>query len=238
MGARCAIHTNTGLAHQVRIARALVDGFAAHGINAEITGRDSEADLHVCMGPWFALDLWRFDALTLYIDRAYWGDPDSVSVHWLQSGEKVFTRCDIPRAHPELKPYRFSEKSIFLCDYNQQPVGVYDAVRYHPANGQRGSLAESLEGFGVAAGGRTTALVDAAILGLKVVTFDEHSPLWPISGRREGREKWINNLAWHNWSLDELAEGEFLDAISDDNPGDLVAGIAGRSQVAVPHRGG
>jgi hypothetical protein len=207
MGFRVAVHTNCGLAHQVTIARALVAGFRAHGMASVIADREAAADLHVCMGPWFALDRWRFDRM-LYIDRGYWGDPDCVSIHWLDGGEKVRTACDMPRAHPELKPYRYSEKSIFLCDYGMAPVGVYDAVRFHPANGQGGSLIEALQGYGVAAGRRTTALVDAAIEGLKAVTVDPHSPVWPISGKREGREQWINNLAWHNWSIDEIERGE------------------------------
>jgi len=210
LGARTysvAVHTNTALAHQVRNSLALVAGFRANGIAAVMTDANAEADIHVVQGPHYCLEKWRY-ANTLYIDRAYWGDPDSLSIHWLLNGEKLFTACDIPRATPELQPYRYSEKSIFLCDYNRQPKGVHDAVRYHPANGQVGKLADDLEGFGVAAGRRTTALVDAAIMGLKVVTFDPHSPVWPISGRREGREKWINNLAWHNWSLDEISRGE------------------------------
>lgn len=227
MGYSVAVHTNTGLAHQVAIARALVAGFRVHGIAAVIADQYAGADLHVCLGPWYALKQWRF-ANTLYIDRAYWGDPECISVHWLENGEKVRSLNDVPRAHPELRPYRYGERSIFLCDYNQQPVGLYDAVRYHPANGQSGNLIEALDGYGVAIGGRTTALVDAAIHGLKVVAVDEHSPAWPISGRREGREQWINNLAWHNWSLNEIARGDAWEHLSQQQPRQ---GIPLRSQM-------
>lgn len=212
MGYTVALHTSS-LTHQRINALAMAEGFARHGINARIVGENGEADLHVVQGPWFAFDRWKYHN-TILIDRAYWGDPDSLSVHWLLNGEKLFTHCDAPRETPELKPCRFSEKSIFLCDYNRQPVGDYDAVRFHPANGQCGNLLTDLEGFGVAVGVRTTALVDAAINGLKVVTFDPHSPVWPISGRREGREQWINRLAWHNWSLDEITRGEAWEYLS------------------------
>jgi hypothetical protein len=207
MAYEVAIHCNTSLVHQVTLARALSSGFRHHGISAVVTDqRQTMAELHVVMGPWFAFEQWRFGN-TLYIDRAYWGDPDNVSVHWLVNGEKSYTRSDDKRATPELKPYRYSEKSIYLCDYDRVPTGLYDAVRYHPANGQGGDLIRALDGYGVAIGSRTTALVDAAIQGLKVVTDSEHSPVWPISGRRGGREQWINRLAWHNWAIQDIERG-------------------------------
>lgn len=336
MGYTVAVHTNTGLAHQVRNARALVAGFRAHGIAAVIADRDAPADLHVVLGPWYALDKWRH-ANTLYIDRAYWGDPHNVSIHWLKNGEKHFTTCDLdglphvtveqlrheknnlqlwkygetatadmpamscqehetisgqntndpraknksklpircscvpqkgenkegamcslcgtcrtnapyglqqaegsglavpslslsgtrgrlettlrtPRGTPEVLPYRDSQKRIYLCDYGQQPEGDYSAVRYHPADGGQGSLADALEGFGVALGLRTTALLDAAIQGLTVITKDKHSPVWPISGRRGGREQLLNWLAWHNWSKDEISRGDAWEHLSQLQP--------------------
>lgn len=219
MGQSCAIHTNAALAHQVRIAHCLAAGFKRHGIKAIIANRDAPADLHVVMGPWFALERWRHSN-TLYIDRAYWGDPDNVSIHWLKDGEKDFTRCELPRAHPALHPYRESQKRIYLCDYGHKPRGHYDAARLHPTEGGSGSLVEALEGFGVSVGRRTTALIDAAILGLVVETEDEHSPAYPIRGIKGMRADWLTNLAWHNWSLSEIENGtawEYLNAIGHSN---------------------
>lgn len=200
--------------HQQRFGRAAVSGLTRRGYSAFLTSNKlADADIHVCIGPWFALEHWR-NARTLYFDRAYWGDPDCVSVHWLRNGEKHFTRNDEKRLTPVLSPMRGSERSIYLCDYRQKPDRDTDAVRRHPSDGETGSLVAALDGYGVAVGRRTTALVDAAILGLRIETSDPHSPVWPLT-RGVDRGTWINRLAWHNWSAREIETGEFLDAIGD-----------------------
>lgn len=204
------IHCNRGLAHQVAIAQHLRDGFRAKGIKASISNKpNTPGDVHVVLGPWFALDQWRH-ANTLMIDRAYWGDPGCVSIHWLRDGEKVRLRNMPHRKHPRLKKPKEGERRIYLCDYKQKPEGVYDAVRYHPAEvkGQC-SLEDALEAHDIAIGKRSTALVDAVIHGLRVETDDPLSPVYGIESRRQ----WIRDLAWHNWAMDEIASGVFLDGI-------------------------
>lgn len=211
MGTTCALHINPSQPHQRIIGEAMARGLQRHGLLCnETMDRTAEADYHVVIGPWYALDHWRDHPRVLYVDRAYWGDPRFVSVHWLRDGEKHFTACDDPRKHPDLHAYRNSEKVIYLCDYQQAPRGLYDGVRYHPAErrGGRTSLLADLAGYGIAAGGRTTALVTAAIFGLMVRTDDEYSPVAPISGFRHGRETWINRLAWHNWGVGEIERGD------------------------------
>ena len=211
------IHFNRGLARQVDWAKALRAGFAVHGIKAQISdSADTPADLHVILGPWFAYKQWRY-ANTLMLDRAYWGDPDCASLHWLQNGEKVYLRDRPHRDHPKLKKEKTGDRRIYLCDYNQTPDGEYDTVRYHPAekSGQC-SLAEALQAHDIAIGKRSTALVDAVIHGLRVETDDPHSPVYGLTSRRQ----WIRDLAWHNWSRDEIASGEFLDGIGATNTPD------------------
>jgi len=210
MGYAVALHTNTSLAHQVAYARAWHRGLDRHGILSVLTDSpDTLADIHVIFGPWFALEKWRYAPSVLYIDRGYWGDPDYVSIHWLKQGEKVYGACTDYRAHPAVLPYRNSQKRIYLCDYGQEPEGDYHAVRRHPASddAQR-PLLDDLDGYGIALGRRTTALIDASIAGLQVITSDRHSPVWPISGRCGGREQLLTRLAWHNWSLTEIERGD------------------------------
>lgn len=208
MGTRCAILVNPALSHQLDHARAWRAGLKRHGIDLVVThDRDYQADMLILSGPNYA-PTRRGDDNVLYIDRAYWGDPDSVSIHWLNDGEKVFTGCTADRPHPALLPYRTSQKRIYLCDYGHRARGHYDAVRLHPTEGGTGSLQEAMQGYGVAVGRRTTALVDAAIAGLVVETDDEHSPVWPIRGLKGNRGDWITGLAWHNWSLTEIEEGD------------------------------
>jgi hypothetical protein len=201
--ARPIIHVNGGLAHQVETAKALAAGFKRHGLAPVITASpDTEGGFHVCNGPHFAKDHW---PESLYIDRAYWGDPECVSVHWLKDGEKVRPEWGGARAHPELQPMKSGRRTVFLCDYGQKPFGAYHTVRYHPSDRpSRYSLDDCLRSHDIAIGRRTTALVEAHIQGLQVETDDPHSPVWGVNDR----VSWIRNLSWHNWSIDEIAKGE------------------------------
>jgi len=208
------IHCNRSLDHQRAWAGALKKGFAVHGIESEVSYRaDTHADIHVVLGPWFALKNWKHSK-TLMLDRAYWGDPDSASLHWLEYGEKVFLRDMPKRKHPRLKKQKEGDRRIYLCDFRQKPEGDYDTVRYHPSEKKsQGSLEDALQAHDVAIGKRSTALVDAAIHGLRVETNDPHSPVYRITDRRQ----WIRDLAWHNWSKAEITSGAFLDGIGQPN---------------------
>lgn len=225
--ASTVIHCNPTLGHQVKIAEALRSGFLRHGINAHISNRaETKADCHVLMGPWFAFRQWQHHQNTLYIDRAYWGDPQSVSVHWLKGGEKVFTHNHNARAHPNPQPYKRGDRILVLCDYKHIPNAI-GTIRLHPAeHKQTRSLKQDLDAHEIAIGRRTTALVDAAIHGLMVKTTDPHSPVRPISGCRSyvRRAEWLTNLAWHNWSLVEISTGAMLDALGTANKPDRIAG--------------
>jgi len=192
------------------MAGCLLGGLRKRGHNVTISGDPkASADIHVVMGPWFAFQHWK-GAQTLYIDRAYWGDPECVSISWLKDGEKVFLKGMPRRKHPRLKPMKEGGRSIYLCDYGEQPEGHYDSVRYHPAQQKSTTtLKQDLKAHDIAIGRRTTALVDAAIQGLRVETSDPRSPVWGITDRKQ----WITDLAWHNWSKDEISSGEFLDGI-------------------------
>lgn len=206
MGHRTAIHVNPAQPHQVTYGRVLAEGFKRHGISAIITfDIYQKADLHVCIGPWYALEQWKNDH-TLYIDRAYWNDPLCVSVHWLWKGEKHrFKEMPEGRDHPELQPMKTGDRTIYLCDYGDKPVGTYDTVRYHPSSrAPKESLSDALNRHDIAVGKRTTALVDAHIQGLEVKTRDIHSPVYGITDRKQ----WICDLSWHNWSSEEITRGE------------------------------
>lgn len=205
---RTVIHCNSRLSHQVDYAQALAAGIPG----AEISySPDTPADTHIVIGPHFAK--WP-DALML--DRAYWGDPDCVSVHWLKDGEKVRTTGNPYRAHPDFMPYKVGNREIYLCDYGEKWGLESDiTVRYHPAQSTpRMPLMDELERHDIATGRRTTALVDAALMGLEVRTDDPHSPVWPIRNKTGDREQWLRDLAWHNWSKDEIINGSMWNAFS------------------------
>ena len=211
MGSESAVIHCSGLAHQVELAQCLLAGFNHHGLPATISdSATTPASLHVVIGPWFALNQWRYSN-TILIDRAYWGDPDNVSVHWLVHGEKLRTRGNPWRSHPELKPMKTGARRLYLCDYGCEPEGGYDTARRHPAEEQQQvSLADDLASHDIAIGRRTTALVDAAFAGLQIQTKDRNSPVYGI----RDREQWAIDLAWHNWSKDEIRRGVMWEILS------------------------
>lgn len=215
MGSRIAIHANPGLKWQRDYGGYLLEGLAQHGIRALLTDNPTQgADIHIVLGPWFALEPWRYDT-TLYVDRAYWGDPTHVSIHWLRAGEKYRPHHEFSRKHPELQPYKTGDSRVWLCDYRESAPPGWKNSRKHPSEAQNGPLSDVLAKYDIAGGCRTTALVDAAIAGLRVETDDPHSPVWAIRGGGN-RDNWINNLAWHNWSIDEIRSGEFLHGIGSN----------------------
>lgn len=226
MGYRIAVHVNPGLNHQVEAARSLKAGFKRHGIEAKITSlRSIEADINVCMGPWYALNQ-NIGNRVFYLDRALWGDPECVSLQWLDSeGNKVYQwgRSE-KRLHPELKPHKGNESAVVLCDYGMDggresclalPHFESVSVRRHPSEEPEGeSLEDCLQAHDAAIGRHSTAMVQAAIEGLAVICRVPHSPVTPIASRcvqeikRPSREQWINDLAFHNWNMREIESGD------------------------------
>ena len=80
-------------------------------------------------------------------------------------------------------------------------------------------MADHLRGHSVAIGGRTSALVYAAIEGYPVITYDERSPVFEISGRdiidivKPDRTQWLNNLSYSQWRGDEINRGDALEYV-------------------------
>lgn len=227
MGNRIAIHTNPGLRHQVDAAAAVKAGFARHGLSAEVTAdRLALADIHVCLGPWYALKP-HIGHRVFYLDRAFWDDPGSVSLAWLDAeGNKVFRwGRGGKRPHPRLEaPKGGKTSAVVLCDYGMngeqerdmaRPLFDSVSIRRHPSQSPSGeSLEDCFAAHQVAIGRHTSALVSAAIAGLAVVDREPHAPVAPIAGlccrdlRHPDREGWINDLAFHNWTLGEIESGD------------------------------
>lgn len=221
---RTVIHCNPSLAHQVKHAEAFAAGFQRHGIACEISSRpDREADMHVVLGPHYALDYWRRHPRCLWLDRAYWGDPDYATVGWSQGTTRKFAQGDGARNHPALQPWRDGRNCIVLSDYRDdgqrmaamaRPHVDRVEIRRHPVEGGAGTLSDALRGFQIAIGHRTTALIEAAISGLTIVCTDPDNPVRDVASssirdlRQPDRSAWIGKLSWHQWNHDEIASGE------------------------------
>lgn len=221
---KAAIHINPRIDNQVVYGHALAEGFRQHGYKADLTpSLSASADVHCLIGPWYAYDHFKGHDKVLYLDRACWDHPALTCINWMSKGSKVWNwkHKEPGRYRPETKPWRDGNRLIILCDYGEdssryenraRPYMPY-AVRRHPSQTpQEQELTEQLKEFDCALGGKSTALVTAAVEGLSVFSVDKLSPVYPISQPfpwtyHKDREGWLNSLSWHNWTPSEIASG-------------------------------
>ena len=216
------IHFNSGIENQVKYGQALSDGFEVHGLRHNLTtSKTAKGDIHCIIGPWYAFN--EYSGKCLYLDRACWDHPEYTCINWMNSGVKGWgwNTKNLARYHPEIRPWKDGSRLLILCDYGEDgeqkallanPHYEKITIRRHPDNRGGASLDQDLEGHDIAFGGRSTALVTAAINGLRVMSYDKDSPIASIAGRvacinyRE-RGQWLKDLSWHNWTLNEISTG-------------------------------
>lgn len=76
-----------------------------------------------------------------------------------------------------------------------------NTIRRHPREVVPGeTLEQALNRHDIAIGYRTTALVTAALMGLRIECRDDRSIL--------ARPDWVNLLPWADWHHSEIASGE------------------------------
>lgn len=196
-----AIHTNPQMPHQIRYARHLHKGFARHGLSAHvISSKHQDADIHVIIGPHYARYPWVNHPRVLWVDRCYYrGDPDHVSIGWQNiHGGRDF-RIGEGRKRPDIKE-NHGQGTIFLADY-QGVIEPADTVRRHPAQEtSREPLKAALDRHDTAIGYSTSALVEAALRGLKVICKDPNNIVY--------RDDWHDVLPYADWSWQEIENGE------------------------------
>jgi len=180
----------------------LIAGFKRHGLTAQITHDPSaQADLHVISGPYFAKSHWVGNPNTILLDRCYYrGNPEFVSLGWMngQGGRDFF--AGEGRGPPEIKNNATGTKLIFLADYDG-PLEDADTVRFHPAQAAHPkTLLESLREHRKAIGYGTTALVTAALEGLEVTCRSEQNIM--------SQPNWRELLPYADWGLTEIESGE------------------------------
>lgn len=189
------IHTNFSIPWQVEYSKAFFAGVPG----SEITNDPHAiADIHIVLGPHFSP--WRTDN-TILVDRCYYkGDPEHVSISWLKDGHKVFYKGK-GRTPPKIKEKKIStNKTIFLADY-QGKIEAADTIRYHPSERKsKLNLKEDLLLHDIAVGYETSALVEAALLGLKVISKYSYHIL--------NAQNWVELLPYADWSIHEIYSGE------------------------------
>lgn len=101
-------------------------------------------------------------------------------------------------------------------------AGLRVVYRPHPLLSDSGmmSLADSLELVTACVTWSSTAAIEAVILGVPTVALDRGSMAWEVTSRSLAhkyigpRSQWAYNLAYRQWTRDELASGEAWDHIS------------------------
>lgn len=199
------IHTNTTLPHQRKYAGHLQSGFKKLGFDSEITASPTEkGDIHVVLGPHYAKSHW-IGHKTILLDRClYRGDPDHVSLGWLESDGGRYFKVGTGREPPKIKERRTKGKSIFLADFQGEVETGHDKVRLHPALKQSTiGLLDDLSDCMTATGYQTTALVTAGLEGLNIVCKDKRNVMY--------YDNWYEILPYADWSWQEIESGEAIE---------------------------
>lgn len=76
-------------------------------------------------------------------------------------------------------------------------------------------IQDDLKGAALCVTYNSTSGVEAVLAGVPTVTMDEGAMAWPVASHsiaepivRPDREKWAHDLAWSQWSLEEIRSGE------------------------------
>lgn len=159
--------------------------------------------------------------MTLYVDRAYWGDPDCVTVGWLNTdGSRTFASGTKERPKPDLKPWKHGKRAVVLATWQEnatelaQKAAERFSTWYRPHPAQKGysgpwpvmggPVEAVWERADIAIGTTSTALFGAVINGLPTIgrvgsvasTF-EHI-------RRPDRAQWLHEMSYRQFHIDEL----------------------------------
>jgi hypothetical protein len=142
---------------------------------------------------------------------------------WKQDGEYVLLMGQVPGdqalAHVDIRAW-YRDAISRLADW-EMPV----MFRPHPlsldtpapdgAIGLSGDLSAALDGAAAAVTFNSNTGVDAALAGVPVYALDEGSMARPVAchdlfmaPQRPDRGQWVANLAWCQWTVDEVAAGE------------------------------
>lgn len=222
------IHYNPALNHQIDHAAAFIgSGF---DISIDI---QTPADVHVISGPHYAYSHWLGRENVLMIDRALWGDPDSVSIGWLQAdGTRKFATGTADRPKPDYLPWKTREGScLILADYQQDinssvvrdrfnPV----TTRRHPAEIEsRHSLSTELAFADVVMGHSGTAIFTALMMGVPVICTDPNNICMPVCSDsveadlyRGDRDPWLHDMSYTQFTLDEIHSGLAWELLSEN----------------------
>lgn len=214
------VHYNPRLQHQVDHAEA----FRACGFDTTPlpTG---EADVHVISGPWFAYQQWHSHPRVLMIDRAWWGDPQYISIGWLNpDGSRRFASGTKQRPIPFYEAWKVRDWScLILADYGQDVADIYYAacqrfghvtIRKHPADEVPIiPLTSALRLHDVAICTSGSAGFEAIMQGVPTICLNPKNEIAPVCAAsldaelyRGDRAEWLHDMSYKQWPLAEIGE--------------------------------
>lgn len=199
---RIVIHINTHLSHQIEHGELFYRGFKRHGLDSVITADpEMEGDVHVISGPHYAKHFWLNHPHTILLDRCHYrGNPESVSIGWMdQGGGRIWHKGE-GRPPPEIRYNASGDKTIFLAEYHGVTERA-DTIRRHPADETHDrDLIEVLREHRTAIGYNTSSLVTAALEGLDIVCKSKQNIM--------SQDNWLELLPYSDWYLSEIESGE------------------------------
>lgn len=147
--------------------------------------------------------------------EAHWGDRMSP---WRVGGEYVLIAGQVPGD----QSLRGMDIGAWIDTKRRELLGRGHKVKVRPhpmAEKPDRSLEDDLAEASLVVTFNSNTAVDAVLAGVPAVTFDEGSMAWPVTSHsldevvRPDREAWAHNLAWCQWTMDEIASGEAWEAV-------------------------
>ena len=181
------------------------------------------------MQPWIG----RRDVILL--DRCYYGDTHDVArLGWLRPDGALTFAQGYHRPAPATKEWRYSGDTVLiLADFGQntkaivaEARGYYSEVRVrlHPANDQPGeTLQEAISRADAVIGTAGTALIQAILNGVPTTCLDPRHIARPVTAHVIGdthmpdRTAWLRDLAYAQWSHNEMQTGEAWEHLNETN---------------------
>lgn len=226
-------------AHQRAAAEAFLLGFKEHGEAAEdfaVTWGPRKLEHYLCLeaGNLTAHDGRDYVSRRLAYISVSWdgyGYKGRIPRHagrrfeidadpWKYDGDYALVLGQTPGDRALPPDYMDGWLSATLAESMNVDATIY---RPHP-NCERGymrSLHKDLDGARYAITYNSNSAVEAVLAGVPTICFDMACAAWPVCSHtlgeivRPDRTKWLNELTWRNWTLDEIRSGamwEFMKA--------------------------
>ena len=151
---------------------------------------------------------------------------------WKHDGEYVLIMGQVPGDASlrgrNLMPW-YESVAVLAADFyglpvlfRPHPVAIKRGARQQPRHTQvcrADSLEKSMSKAAVVITYNSNSAVDAVLAGVPTIAYDAGSMAYPVTAHsigelvRPDRQQWANDLAWCQWSIDEIRDGTALKGV-------------------------